>query len=71
MSMPESRAATLELDEYDPLAALRDRFALPEGVVYLDGNSLGPPLASTLTRLQKTLQDEWGNELVRAWNSCD
>ncbi len=70
MSVPDSRAATFELDAADPLADLRGRFSLPEGVVYLDGNSLGPPLASITDRLQLAIHDEWGGELVRAWNSC-
>ena len=70
MVVPASRAETLELDAADPLAALRRRFDLPADVVYLDGNSLGPPLASTSERLQQALRAEWGGELVRAWNSC-
>ncbi|MEX1311486.1 MAG: kynureninase [Candidatus Sulfomarinibacteraceae bacterium] len=70
MGLPVSRAAALELDASDPLGALRRRFLIPEGVVYLDGNSLGPPLATTATRLQQTLHAEWGGELVRAWNTC-
>jgi kynureninase len=69
MGLPVSRAAALELDACDPLAAVRRRFLIPEGVVYLDGNSLGPPLAATATRLQQTLHAEWGGELVRAWNN--
>jgi kynureninase len=71
MTVPTSREAAIEIDTADPLAALRDRFVLPEGVVYLDGNSLGPPLTSTTKRLQHTLEHEWAGELVRAWNSCD
>jgi kynureninase len=71
MSAPASRAAALELDAADPLAALRERFSLPEGVIYLDGNSLGPPLTSTAARLETTIRAEWAGELVRAWNSSD
>lgn len=70
MSVLASRADALELDAADPLAALRERFSLPEDVVYLDGNSLGPPLASITDRLQHAIHAEWGGELVRAWNSC-
>jgi len=70
MSVPECRAEAIELDGADPLADLRRRFALPEGVVYLDGNSLGPPLKSVAARVQQTVGAEWGSELVRAWNSC-
>jgi len=70
MSVPESRPEAIELDGADPLADLRRRFALPEGVVYLDGNSLGPPLKSVAARVQQTVGAEWGSELVRAWNSC-
>jgi kynureninase len=68
--MPVTRAEVLELDAADELARLRGRFALPEGVVYLDGNSLGPPLASTAARLQRAVGADWGGELIRAWNTC-
>jgi kynureninase len=71
MTVPASRAGAIELDAADPLAGLRRRFALPEGVVYLDGNSLGPPLRSIATRVQQTVGDEWGGELVRGWNTRD
>jgi kynureninase len=70
MNLPDSRASALGLDAADPLADLRRRFLIPEGVIYLDGNSLGPPVADTATRLQQALHAEWGGELVRAWNSC-
>jgi kynureninase len=71
MTVPASRAEAIELDAADPLADLRRRFALPEGVVYLDGNSLGPPLKSVAARVQQTVGAEWGGDLVRGWNTRD
>ncbi|MFC6704915.1 kynureninase [Flexivirga alba] len=57
------------LDAADPLAAYRDQFVLPEGVVaYLDGNSLGRPLKVTRRRLAEFVDDEWGERLIRAWD---
>jgi kynureninase len=57
------------LDENDPLAAYRDLFVRPDGVVaYLDGNSLGRPLAATRDRLGEFLDGEWGERLIRAWD---
>jgi kynureninase len=51
-------------------AKTRALFHLPEGVVYLDGNSLGPlPIAAT-QRVAKMLTDEWGEMLIRGWNSA-
>ncbi len=48
----------------------RDRFELPDGVVYLDGNSLGPLPLGVAERAMATIRDEWGGELIRAWNSA-
>ncbi|MEL6519584.1 MAG: kynureninase [Pseudomonadota bacterium] len=45
-------------------------FDLPEGVIYLDGNSLGPLPKGALERAQTVIQQEWGQELIRAWNSA-
>lgn len=57
------------LDAADPLAAYRDEFVLPDGVVaYLDGNSLGRPLRATGRRLAQFVDDEWGERLIRAWD---
>jgi kynureninase len=52
-------------------ATTRRLFHLPEGVLYLDGNSLGPlPLAAE-ARVREVLTREWGDQLIRAWNSAD
>ena len=48
----------------------RSLFHMPDGVVYLDGNSLGPLPKAAIARMQQTMQDEWGGELIRAWNSA-
>ena len=47
----------------------KELFDLPEGVIYLDGNSLGPPVAGTAAHLTEVVQSDWGGELIRAWNS--
>ncbi|RBY97603.1 kynureninase [Blastococcus sp. TF02-8] len=58
-----------ELDARDPLAGFREEFVLPEGVLaYLDGNSLGRPLAVTAGRLARFVEEEWGERLIRAWD---
>ncbi len=51
-------------------AAARQLFYLPEGIVYLDGNSLGPLPHSVKTRLAHVVQHEWGNLLIQAWNKA-
>jgi kynureninase len=58
------------LDRQDPLAALRAQFSLPGGVIYLDGNSLGPLPLATPGRLATTLNDEWGKGLITSWNTA-
>lgn len=57
-------------DAADPLARLRDRFLLPDGVIYLDGNSLGALPASTPDRLASAVRHEWGERLIRSWNEA-
>ena len=66
--MTRSRADCEALDRADPLAGFRDRFALPEGVIYLDGNSLGPLPRATPARLAAVAEAEWGDDLIRSWN---
>ena len=65
---PESRAA--EFDAADPLAPFRDRFTLPQGVLYLDGNSLGALPKATPEAVRKVLEQEWGEGLIRSWNGA-
>ena len=60
----------LSLDEQDPLAPLRQQFALPEGVIYLDGNSLGARPVAALERARQVIEQEWGDGLIRSWNSA-
>ncbi|SQH31759.1 kynureninase [Pseudomonas mucidolens] len=65
-----TRTHCLALDEQDPLAPLREQFALPDGVIYLDGNSLGARPVAALARAQAVIVEEWGNGLIRSWNSA-
>ncbi|GIV83242.1 MAG: kynureninase [Candidatus Roseilinea sp.] len=68
--LPDSRAAAAALDAHDPLAAFRARFYLPEGVIYLDGNSLGPLPHEAQRRLAQVIAAEWGDGLIRSWNAA-
>src|SRR5574338_1320525 len=65
-------ALTLEeaqhLDSADPLAFARERFSLPDGVIYLDGNSLGALPAATAGRLREVAVHQWGEDLIASWN---
>ena len=60
-----------EADLLDPLRGFRDRFDLPDGVIYLDGNSLGALPKSVRQRVGKTINEEWGVGLIRSWNTAD
>lgn len=64
MTLDEARA----LDAADPLAAYREQFALPEGVIYLDGNSLGALPKATPAALADVATRQWGDRLIRSWN---
>lgn len=65
-----TRENALALDARDPLSALRAQFTLPEGVIYLDGNSLGVLPSATPARVAAAVQDEWGHGLIRSWNTA-
>jgi kynureninase len=68
--MPSLQDQALTLDAADALAPLRAQFALPDGVIYLDGNSLGALPRLTAGRVQQVVQQEWGQSLIRAWNDA-
>lgn len=69
--MTLTRAACEALDSDDPLATRRDLFELPEGLIYLDGNSLGALPRNVGARLSHAVRDEWGRGLIRSWNTAD
>src|SRR3954451_6770152 len=54
-------------DAVDPLAFGRDRFAIPDGVIYLDGNSLGALPKAAPVKLRQA-QAQWGEDLIASWN---
>ena len=64
------KADCLLMDQQDDLTSFREKFFLPQGVIYLDGNSLGVLLRETKQRVADTLLQEWGRGLIRSWNSA-
>lgn len=71
MTVPFTRQDALSLDAADPLAPMRNRFALPEGVIYLDGNSLGALPRMTASHLADVVTGQWGRDLITSWNRHD
>ena len=51
-------------------AATKALFDLPEGVIYLDGNSLGPLPSAAPEAMEKTMRDQWGKMLITGWNKA-
>jgi kynureninase len=66
-----SREDCGRMDADDPLAFARQRFRIPEGVFYLDGNSLGALPATTAARMDDVIAREWGGDLIQSWNKAD
>lgn len=67
---PTSLQDCRALDAQDPLRALRDLFVVPDGTIYLDGNSLGAMPASAPARVAQVVQQEWGQDLIQSWNKA-
>ncbi len=57
-----------QLDADDSLGFARDRFRLPQGIIYLDGNSLGALSAAAPAALAETTERQWGEDLIASWN---
>jgi len=60
----------MDLDAGDALAAFRERFLIPDGIIYMNGNSLGPLTHDAQQRMNRVVNEEWGKELIRGWNSA-
>ncbi len=66
-----TRQDCLAMDQSDSLAAFRHEFDLPEGTIYLDGNSLGALPHRVVARMSHAITEEWGKGLIRSWNDAD
>jgi kynureninase len=66
---PLVSAPAAELDAADSLRMYRERFVpAPDVVAYLDGNSLGKPLAASLARVEMVARTQWAGRLIRGWD---
>lgn len=63
-------AAVDAMDAADPLRGYRDQFALAEGLIYLDGNSLGAASMAAFAELETAAKEEWGRDLIKSWNTA-
>lgn len=68
---PDLDAHAARLDAEHAQTDLRHRFLLPEGLVYLDGNSLGALPAAVPPTLRRVVQEEWGRDLIDSWNTAE
>ena len=68
--LTQSRAACEQADAADPLRSWRDRFHLLKGLIYLDGNSLGPMPRTATKYLEQTIHREWAEDLISSWNKA-
>jgi len=62
------RTEAASLDERHQATDLRERFALPDGVVYLDGNSLGALPRAVPAAVRDAVEQQWGRDLITSWN---
>ena len=68
--LPRSREECVACDASDALALIGRRFHKPEGIIYLDGNSLGPLPHAALARFDEVIQRQWGEGLITSWNKA-
>lgn len=69
-TLPATLTQAREADQQDPFHSLRAEFVIPEGVIYLDGNSLGCLPKRTAEHLQQVVSQQWGEGLIRSWNQA-
>ncbi|MHA7880001.1 MAG: kynureninase [Saccharospirillum sp.] len=69
--MTFTRQTLREWDTKDPLAPFRQEFDLPDGLIYLNGNSLGALPRAANQRVRTVVEQEWGQGLIRSWNTAD
>lgn len=67
MRLEEVRA----LDAADELRSFRERFVIPDGIIYLDGNSLGALPRASIERQRAVVEQQWGSSLITSWNEHD
>ena len=65
-----TRQECRQWDQDDPLAELRNGFSLPDGMIYLDGNSLGAMPSQALSQVYQTVERDWGLGLIQSWNDA-
>ena len=65
-----TRQQCLDFDDTHPLRSLRDQFYLPDGLIYLDGNSLGVLPKATPDALDQAIHQAWGIDLITSWNKA-
>ena len=68
--MTLTRDDFVALDKEDVLAPFASEFEVPEGMIYLDGNSLGAKPKAALSRAQEIIETEWGTDLIKSWNKA-
>ena len=68
--MTLTREDFIALDNKDVLASFADEFHIPEGVIYLDGNSLGAMPKAAKARALEVIDQEWGEDLIKSWNKA-
>ena len=63
-----TRDACITLDAKDPFSSYREGFHIPQGMIYLDGNSLGLMPKSVAARVADAVTRQWGEDLITSWN---
>ncbi len=71
MDLTAARERARALDDADPIGFARDRFVVPDGLVYLDGNSLGAMPRAVPDAVQDVVARQWGQDLIASWNTND